>query len=281
MKWELVGWAHQLRAELAAIAPDRDKGSDGSIGDAAHQKSSSGHNPDDTPGVKAERSDSDGIPEVRAIDIDRDLRVPGLTMQMLVAYVIGRCRAGLERRLIYVIWDRTIWSASSGWVARRYTGSSPHTEHAHLSGHPDYDSDRRPWGLASLMEGLDMPLNQKDLDGIRTQVALGFYDALWVAANGKPHRSLTFSGPGSVGSSIKTNMAALTAGPVVAVLADKDLVDEAEIATAVLAGLGSRPAADVAQALIAAGQDPTRLAAELSRLAGERVHEPAPGQASE
>ncbi|MFG3710873.1 peptidoglycan-binding protein [Micromonospora sp. NPDC047730] len=147
--WVLVAWAEQFRSELNAIAPKRDKASDGSIGDQAHQGSRSGHNPDET--GRAERSDADRINEVRAIDVDKDLRVTGLTAEMIVAYLVGRCRAGRERRLIYIIFNRTIWSASTGWQARRYTGSNPHDRHIHLSGHPDGDNDRRPFGLASLV----------------------------------------------------------------------------------------------------------------------------------
>lgn len=147
--WVLVAWAEQFRAELNAIAPSRDKASDGSVGDLAHQGSSSGHNPDET--GNAERRDSDNINEVRAIDVDKDLRLSGLTAEKIVAYLVGRCRAGLEKRLIYIIYNRTIWSASSGWAARKYTGSNPHDKHFHLSGHPDSDSDRRSWGLASLV----------------------------------------------------------------------------------------------------------------------------------
>ncbi|MFG1872164.1 peptidoglycan-binding domain-containing protein [Micromonospora arborensis] len=147
--WVLVGWAEQFRAELNAIAPTRDKASDGSVGDLAHQGSSSGHNPDET--GNAERRDSDNINEVRAIDVDRDVRVSGLTAEKIVAYLVGRCRAGLEKRLIYIIFNRVIWSASTGWVARTYTGSNPHDRHFHLSGDPNGDSDRRSWGLASLV----------------------------------------------------------------------------------------------------------------------------------
>lgn len=160
--WVLVGWAHQFRAELIAIAPNRDKASDGSVGDLAHAQGVSGHNPDDTPGVTAERQDADNIPEVRAIDVDKDLRVPGLTMAMIVAYLVGRCRAGLERRLIYIIFNGVIWTASSGWQARTYTGNNPHDEHAHLSGHPDHDDDRRPFGLASLLPQEDDMFGEAD-----------------------------------------------------------------------------------------------------------------------
>lgn len=149
--WVLVAWVKAIRAELAAVAPKRGTGSDGTIGDKAHQGTVTGHAPDDTPGWRAERSDADNVPEVRAVDIDADLNVPGLTMAMVVAYLVGRCRAGLEKRLIYIIYRGVIWSASSGWQARKYTGKNPHDKHMHASGHPDGDNDGRPFGLASLL----------------------------------------------------------------------------------------------------------------------------------
>lgn len=147
--WVLVKWAEQLRRELNAIAPKRDKASDGSIGDQSHQSSPSGHNPDES--GNAETWDADNKNEVRAVDVDADLRTPGLTAALIVAYLVGRCRAGKEKRLLYIIFNRVIWSASSGWQARAYTGDNPHTSHIHLSGHPNGDEDARPFGLASLL----------------------------------------------------------------------------------------------------------------------------------
>ncbi|MFF0469324.1 hypothetical protein ACFYPX_18070 [Micromonospora zamorensis] len=56
--------------------------------------------------------------------------------------------------------------------------------------------------------------------------------------------------------------------PLALLLADvsRDDADEAAIVEGVLGGLGTKPAADVAQALVAAGQDPAKLAVELSKL---------------
>lgn len=180
--WILVAWAHQFRRELNALAPNRDKTTDGSIGNLYHTTYPSGHNPDET--GNAERRDADTINEVRAIDTDRDTRHPELTAERIVAYLVGRCRAGLEPRLIYIIFNRVIWSASSGWVARAYTGYSPHDMHWHMSGHPDYDTDSRPWGLASLLT-TEVP----DLDATQ---AKQLADAHWVLThiNGnQPHHT--------------------------------------------------------------------------------------------
>ena len=44
--WILVPCLVSLRSEFNKLAPGRDKASDGSIGDTAHQQESSDHNPD-------------------------------------------------------------------------------------------------------------------------------------------------------------------------------------------------------------------------------------------
>lgn len=154
----LVPCLGKLRAELNAIAPDRDRTSDGTIGDAAHQRTVSDHNDDEVGRVPI--YDADSKHEIHAYDADADLRTAGLTMLMVVLFIIGRCRAGVENRLRYVIFNRTIWEASNAWQARPYTGSSPHTEHAHFSASYDTarEADTRPWRLE------DIPVALTDAD---------------------------------------------------------------------------------------------------------------------
>lgn len=137
--------------------PNRDHATDGWIGDAAHQQYTSGHNPDDTAGVKAEYSDADTKPEVRAIDVDKDLRYSGVTMQNVIDRILATPND--VKRLMYIIYNRIIWSRSSGWLPRTYTGSSPHIEHAHFSGDPAYDEDGSDWVVAKMGEGTEMELS--------------------------------------------------------------------------------------------------------------------------
>lgn len=140
----------RLRAGFTVAYRRRSTASDGWIGDLAHAQGTSGHNPDDTPGVSAERSDADTIPEVRAIDVDVDL-VPGdraqsrLAMYAEIRRIIATPRD--RRRLIYIIFDGLIWSASRDWEPATYTGENKHREHAHFSGHPDYDNDGSAWSV--------------------------------------------------------------------------------------------------------------------------------------
>jgi hypothetical protein len=130
--WVLIPCLKTLFAEFDRIAPGRDRASDGSIGDSAHQHEVSDHNPDETGSVPIH--DADHVNEVHAIDVDNNLNESDLSMEKVVQFLLGRCRSGAEKRLRYIIYNRRIWSASSGWVQQTYTGASPHTEHAHFSG---------------------------------------------------------------------------------------------------------------------------------------------------
>lgn len=134
--WTLAPCLVSLRAEVNALAPGRDRASDGSIGDAAHAASKSDHNPDER-----------GI--VHAIDLDRDLRTAGWSMDRIVQVVVTRHRSGQDDRLQNCIWNGRIWSRSWGWTARAYTGVNPHDKHAHFSARYEtrYENDTGPWGL--------------------------------------------------------------------------------------------------------------------------------------
>ena len=85
-----------VRAEFNTVFPKRDKASDGWIGDQRHQSGVSGHNPDRT--GRAEYKDGDSLDEVRAIDVDKDLRDASgrkVTMEQVVQYLIKRARSGV------------------------------------------------------------------------------------------------------------------------------------------------------------------------------------------
>jgi hypothetical protein len=152
--WELVPSLVTLRNEFNTIAPNRDKASDGSIGDFAHSQSTSDHNIDDGPDQgSTSDEDSDSKPEVHATDVDDDLKEP-FTMEDCIQFIIGECRkdnsVGKDKgRLKNVIYNRRIWAASSGWVQKPYSGSNPHDKHAHFSAEYDnqFSQDKSPWGL--------------------------------------------------------------------------------------------------------------------------------------
>lgn len=147
--WVRVKWINPLFEAVDTVAPNRQHGQDGTIGDLAHASGVSGHNPDDTAGVRAERTDADTIPEVRANDVD----ARGVDMEAVVQAVLNG-PAAERNRLIYIIYNRRIWQKSNGWKEGRYTGDDPHDTHSHWSGDPASDEDGRPWtSILALADG--------------------------------------------------------------------------------------------------------------------------------
>lgn len=143
MYWVKAKWIDPLFAACNAVAPGRNHEQDGTIGDPAHMAGVSGHNPDDTPGVQAERQDTDSIPEVRAADVD----ARGIDMEAVVQGILHGPAAERDR-LIYIIYRRRIWRKGGGWREEPYDGDDPHDTHAHYSGDPLSDEDGRPWTFA-------------------------------------------------------------------------------------------------------------------------------------
>lgn len=175
--WILVADLVSLRNEFNTIAPSRDKKSDGSIGDAAHQAESSDHNPDETGATPYE--DSDSINEVHAIDVDNNLNIvfPGYSdpMEGCVQTIVGRHKRGEDNRLQNIIYKRRIWSRSWGWTEHEYNGASPHDEHAHFSsrygsgsGTSNPENIVKPWGLIEAME--DDVITKDDITAIAEKV---------------------------------------------------------------------------------------------------------------
>ena len=122
MKPKLSKAAIQLRNQVDDSFPDRDRASDGWIGDTRHAARKSDHNPDEQGWV-------------RAIDIDRDLHKGGKPdlMPDLVDQVRLACKSKSEKRISYIIFDGRICSHILNWKWRKYTGSNKHIKHAHFS----------------------------------------------------------------------------------------------------------------------------------------------------
>lgn len=167
--WRRTGGMQNLLDQFNDRWPGRDKASDGSVGDYAHTQEHSGHNPDDTTAHNAEwDGDPDTIPEVRAIDVDSDLRESGTSMQDVIDHL--RALAGLSSVIRYMIYNRKIYSASNGFRPEAYTGASAHTEHAHFSGAYSQASDNNTTFNFRFDEVGDMALTTTDLDNIRNAV---------------------------------------------------------------------------------------------------------------
>jgi hypothetical protein len=164
--WIMVPCLVQLRTEFNQIAPGRDKASDGGIGDQAHAGDVSDHNPDETGRVPIR--DADRINEVHAFDVDKDLRTPGLDMEKVVQFLLGRCRAGTEKRLRYIIFNRRIWEASNGWRQRTYTGRNAHDQHGHFSA--SYDTAREASTASWHLEDIPVALTAADKQWISGEI---------------------------------------------------------------------------------------------------------------
>lgn len=168
--WILIPSLVKLREGFNVIAPMRDKSSDGAVGDTAHQSSQSDHNPDETGNVPIR--DVDKVNEVHAIDVDVDLKTPGLSMEKVVQFLLGRCRMGLERRLRYIIFNRRIWQAKNGWRQEAYAGSNPHDHHAHFSaGYGDgQEADTSSWHLEDILKEDEVAFSADDKAWFTTEL---------------------------------------------------------------------------------------------------------------
>lgn len=164
--WELVGCLIMLRNEFNLVSPGRDKGADGSIADALHSPSSD-HTPDEDSRVLRDH-DADTKNEVHALDIDstgpwpdgKRGDVKGSWFDRKIHEIIAEQKRrwldpGDMCELHYIIWNRYIYSTSTDWEPRPYTGSSdPHTNHAHFSARYETraETSKRPWGVAPIRE---------------------------------------------------------------------------------------------------------------------------------
>lgn len=131
MTWYLAPALVVGRSEINLRWPKRDKESDGTIGDAAHQATRSDHNPNSRRSVNAADFDKDGID---------------------VAVVI----AAFEKHpsAHYWIYNREIADKDDGWKRRPYTGLNAHKGHLHLSIRQTSSAERdtRPWGIFPVPE---------------------------------------------------------------------------------------------------------------------------------
>lgn len=122
MGWYLNPALTRFRAAVNAKWPNRDKRSDGTIGDYAHQQTTSDHNPDTDGSVDAWDMDVDGV------DI-------ALLIKVFEAHESAQ----------YWIWNRVIASRTNGWRRTAYTGSNPHTSHVHWNTRGTHENSAQPW----------------------------------------------------------------------------------------------------------------------------------------
>lgn len=132
MAWRMAKSLEILRAQINALSPNRDKSSDGGIGNAEHSSRTSDHNPNDA-----------GV--VCARDFTND-PAHGIDSEVMA----NKLLSSHDPRIKYLISNRKIASGDAGpqpWVWRKYTGANPHDHHFHISvkGDAQHYDDESSW----------------------------------------------------------------------------------------------------------------------------------------
>lgn len=136
MGWTLAKSLDNLRNEVNAKFPKRSRISDGTIGDAAHARVPSDHNPN-----------AQGV--VTALDLTHD-PANGFDAHAVADELLAKRHPALK----YLISNRRIAGDWTNWQWRVYSGSNAHTRHIHVSvgvgddgkSTGDYDNTS-PWGV--------------------------------------------------------------------------------------------------------------------------------------
>lgn len=134
MNWRMARSLEVLLVQVNALSPKRSKASDGGIGNAEHSARESDHNPDN-------------LNRVCARDFTND-PLHGLDSEKLAQALLD----SHDPRIKYVISNRKIASGlhqdHAAWVWRKYTGTSPHDHHCHVSVTQEGADDTKPWDLS-------------------------------------------------------------------------------------------------------------------------------------
>lgn len=170
MSWRLAESLKTLRTQINALYPNRDKSSDGSIGDTKHSNRKSDHNPN-----------AAGV--VTAIDIDADL-----SDTVNVGVIVNALRASNDPRIKYIIWKGQITMPGDLSRLKKYTGPNGHFHHAHISVSSNkalYD-DKREWRLDGTVADVpNVPSPVRDLkQGDKGDDVKALQTALGINADG-------------------------------------------------------------------------------------------------
>lgn len=138
MTWRLAESLKTLRDQINQAAPRRSKISDGTIGDTAHSKRASDHNP--VGGV------------VKALDITHD-PLDGCD----AGKIVEALRGSKDPRIKYLIFRSRIANFQStagtpAWAWRKYNGTNPHDKHFHISVRAEkaFHDNTRQWTVSGV-----------------------------------------------------------------------------------------------------------------------------------
>lgn len=121
MSWYAAPSILKALHQATDLWPNRNKGADGTIGDASHAASESDHNPDSKGCVHAfdlTHDPAHGVDTFKLADQLRDRALADPDFGGVIKYIIS---------------NRRIFNASISPAWRAYHGSSPHTDHVHVS----------------------------------------------------------------------------------------------------------------------------------------------------
>lgn len=164
------------------------------VGDEEHAQRTSGHNEDDTSGVKAEDQDPDSTPEHRAIDVmvgtgtstdaDGDRLVHDLTFH-----------GANQARMIYINWRDKQYHRNNSFEPA--DNSDDYHSHVHVSGEADADENTEPWILSDWDDGSVPPALALSVDGVLgPKTITRWQEIMGTPMDGKistPHSMLTAS----------------------------------------------------------------------------------------
>ena len=128
--------AQAILTQASALWPNRNRASDGTLGDPAHAARVSDHNPG-----------HNGL--VHAADLTHD-PANSVDCNVLAEQIKD------DPRVKYVIWNRRIWNPSISRTWRPYTGSNPHDHHMHVSVTDAGENDASPWFTTTTPEDIDI-----------------------------------------------------------------------------------------------------------------------------